>query len=114
MPTTETYAEYERIIGVLANGSRDDLDALAPREIPSFPDGADDFIQRRWIRNSIDCGSKFAIDWMLDKGVDLSFRDDEGYTVLHSAIDRERDDRHDVLTALLRAVGRACERTWSQ
>jgi len=102
MLANKTYAEYDRIMGVLANGSRDELDALS-RELGSFPNGVDDFIHRHWITNAIDCGSKLAITWMLDQGVDLTFRDQEGYTVLHSAIDRERDDRHDVLDALISA-----------
>ena len=97
---SEIHAEYDRIMRVLANGSRDDLDALS-RDVDSFPHGVDDFIHRHWITNAIDCGSKLAIDWMLDKCVDLPFRNEEGYTVLHSAIDRERDDRHNVLEALL-------------
>jgi ankyrin repeat protein len=100
MPTSEIFAEYDRIMGVLANGSRDDLDALS-RNVDSFPHGVDDFIHRHWIINAVDCGSKLAIEWMLDKRVDLTFRDEEGYTILHSAIDRESDDRHDVLEALL-------------
>ena len=40
---------------------------------------------------------------MLENGVNLLFRDEEGYTVLHSAIDREQEDRHYVLDALLSA-----------
>jgi ankyrin repeat protein len=40
---------------------------------------------------------------MLEHGVDLKFRNDEGYTPLHSAIDRERSDRHEVLEMLLAA-----------
>lgn len=100
MTTNESYVEYHRIMGVLGNGSRDDFEALS-RENSSFPHGVDDFIGRQWITNAIDCGSKLAIDWMLEQNVDLTFRNDEGYTVLHSAIDRDRDDRHDVLAALL-------------
>src|SRR5262245_34215474 len=102
MPMGEAFAEYERRMGVLAHGPRDDLDALS-KESCSFPCCVDDFIHRHWITNAIDCGSKASIEWMLEKRVDLTFRDDEGYTVLHSAIDRRREDRHDVLEALLNA-----------
>jgi len=102
MPTNEIYAEYNRIMGVLANGSRDDLDALS-REVSSFPDGVDDFIGRRWIINAIDCGSKLAVMWILGEGVELAFCDEEGGTPLHAAIDRKRDDCHEVLEALLMA-----------
>jgi ankyrin repeat protein len=40
---------------------------------------------------------------MLKKGVDLDFTDEEGYTPLHCAIDREAADRHEILDLLLRA-----------
>jgi hypothetical protein len=96
------YAQYGRIMGILAHGSRDDFEALS-REVKSFPHGVDDFIHRHWITNAIHCGSNASVEWMLEKRVDLSFRNDEGYTVLHSAIDRDGDDRYEVLEALLTA-----------
>ncbi|MBX7102554.1 MAG: ankyrin repeat domain-containing protein [Gemmataceae bacterium] len=93
------YAEYDRIMRILANGSREDLEALS-REIASFPHGVADFIGDHWITNAIGSGSKESILWMLDKQVDLAIRD-TGYTVLHCAIERDRDDRLEVLEALL-------------
>jgi len=44
-----------------------------------------------------------AIQWMLATGIDLSFRDEEGYTPLLSAIERRSDDRYEVLRLLLDA-----------
>lgn len=38
---------------------------------------------------------------MLDHRVDLSFRDDEGYTVLHAALERARPDKYSILALLL-------------
>jgi ankyrin repeat protein len=87
---------------VLKSGSVVDLEAEELRD-PTFPRGADSYAGRRWIINAIDCGSMLSIKWMLQKGVDLDFRDDEGYTPLHAAIERSADDRLEVLALLLRA-----------
>lgn len=95
--------EYLRAINVLETGSLADLEQLAA-EIPGFPEGVDPYIGRRWIINAIDTGSVVSIRWMLGKGVDLNFRDDEGGTPLHSAIDRARGDKYDVLETLIVAA----------
>ena len=70
--------------------------------MPDFPKGLDGFLHRHWITNAIDCGSRTSVEWMLTKGVDISFRDDEGCTVLHSALDRELPDKYEVLELLLK------------
>jgi ankyrin repeat protein len=85
---------------VLASGTVSDLEDLRQR-IDGFPEGFDNIVDRHWITNAIDCGSRLAIEWMISKGVDLSFRDDEGFTVLHSAVDRQSPDRYEILDLLL-------------
>lgn len=95
-------AEYLRMIEVLKSGSVADLEAQALRD-PLFPAGADGYVGRRWIINAIDCGSILCVKWVLQKGVELSFRGEDGYTPLHSAIERSAGDRHDVLGLLLEA-----------
>src|SRR5688500_9522047 len=92
--------EYLRAIAVLETGSLAELEQLAA-EIHEFPEGADPYIGRRWIINAIDCGSTMAIRWMLGKGVHLHFRDEEGTTPLHAAIESSRADKHDVLELLI-------------
>ena len=93
---------YERVMATLASGTADDWDALAA-ELPGFPRGVDDFIGRRWIINALGSGCRASVEWMLRKGVALDFRDDEGYTPVHAAIDRRADDRHELLERLLQA-----------
>jgi ankyrin repeat protein len=93
---------YETSIRLLAEGSIEEL-GEAKQHLQAFPHGLDKYVGRRWITNAIDCGSKLSIRWMLSEHVALRFRDDEGYTVLHSAIDRRFDDRHEVLRMLLQA-----------
>lgn len=94
------YDDYAYIINILATGSDEQFDELTAL-IGEFPRGADKYLGRPWIRNAIDCGSLAAIEWMLKYRVDLSFRDDEGYTVLHAALARKRPDRYSVLALLL-------------
>ncbi|HXT00661.1 MAG TPA: ankyrin repeat domain-containing protein [Elusimicrobiota bacterium] len=95
-------SDYDTIMEALKSAGLDRLEALS-REVKGFPDGVDSFIRRRWIRNAIDCGSKQAVEWMLRKGLDLNFRDEEGYTPLLCAIERETEDRYEVLELLLAA-----------
>ncbi len=66
---------------VLRSGDRAKLDDLAALLV-TFPEGVDSFLGRRWILNAIDMGARSAIEWMLEKRVDLAFRDEEGYTPL--------------------------------
>lgn len=95
------YRDYVEILRVLASGSVADLDELAEL-VDGFPDGVDGFIGRHWITNAIDCGSLRAVSWMIGRGVALRFRDAEGYTPLHSAIERSGEDRLAVIELLLR------------
>jgi hypothetical protein len=93
---------HDALRQLLISGTADELEAAAAR-VAGFPHGLDDFLERRWIINAIDGGSKVAVEWMLMKNVDLVFRDDEGHTPLHCAIDRKADDRLEILELLLRA-----------
>ena len=93
--------DYNYFIEVLQSGSCDDLEELASLE-EDFPQGKDGRVMRHWITNAIDCGSQEAIRWILGKKVDLIFCDDEGYTVLHSAMERDKDDRYEVMELLLK------------
>ena len=99
MPTSQT---YQRVMTALASGEPAQWEAIAA-ELPGFPDGVDDFIHRRWIVNALGSGSAASVEWMLKKGVDLDFRDEEGYTPLHAVIERRAPDRHELLDLLLRA-----------
>lgn len=92
--------KYDYIFEVLERGSIEDLEKIA-QTTKGFPDGMDDFIERYWITNAIDSGSLESIRWMLSKKVILDFRNDEGYTPLLSAIDREQPDRYEVLELLI-------------
>lgn len=94
--------QYERAISVLQSGGVKELEAVE-HELDGFPTGIDPLIGRCWIINAIDLGSVRSIRWMLGRGVELTFRDKEGYTPVLSALERQREDRLEVLELLLRA-----------
>lgn len=91
---------YLHIIHILAADDERQFDELAML-LDDFPGGTDDYLGRRWIRNAVDCGSAKAVEWMLKHAVDLTFRDEEGYTVLHAALERSKPDRYSILALLL-------------
>lgn len=93
-------SDYEIISTAIIKG---DMRALEEHStlVDDFPNGKDHFLHRNWITNAIDCGNLEVVKWMLEKGVSINFRDDEGYTVLHSAIEREESDKYDIMEALL-------------
>jgi hypothetical protein len=98
--TTDAAERFQRGMTVVESDDPGRLESFAAED-GSFPHGEDPYLGRHWITNAIDEGSKAAVEWMLHKGVDLDFRDDEGYTPLHSAIDRQPPDRQAVIEALL-------------
>jgi ankyrin repeat protein len=102
MPQVDACRDFEYAWEALRSGDVVQLEELAELE-ESFPHGIDGFVGRRWITNAIDSESLESVRWMLSKGVDLKFRDDEGYTPLHSAIECGTEARHAILRALLEA-----------
>nr|WP_315465691.1 ankyrin repeat domain-containing protein [uncultured Rhodoferax sp.] len=102
MPQSDEYRDYDYVIGLLTSGGEAQWQEFE-QLIDGFPDGVDEFLGRRWITNAIDCGSVASVRWMLARKVDLRFRDNEGYTVLHSALDREGPEGYELLELLLDA-----------
>ena len=94
--------DYDEIVSMLAQGQLDALETAAVI-VDDFPQGKDAFVQRHWITNAIDLGCFAAVEWMIGKGVTLIFRDAEGYTPLHSCIEREKSDRYDMMAVLIKA-----------
>ena len=87
-----SYGDYESVMAVMKSGDPDRLEDMSKR-VDSFPAGIDPFLGRRWILNAIVDSPLSTIEWMLERGIDLAFRDEEGYTPLLAAIDSNRPDR---------------------
>jgi len=95
-------SDYDDIMEPLMAGDVAALEELASI-VEGFPSGKDDFLSGYWITNAIDSGTKEVLAWMLSKKVPVVFRDRQGFTVLHSAIDRETPDRIEIIRMLLDA-----------
>lgn len=93
--------DYKYISDVLASGD-EILLAELEQVLDGFPNGVDDFTGCHWIINAISVGSISSITWMLSHNVDLTFRDQDGYTVLHAALEREKPDKYQVMELLLK------------
>jgi hypothetical protein len=93
--------DYLFITGILREGTVDQLEELAEL-VDGFPHGENDLIHGRWITEAIFNGSLNSIQWMLSKGVDLGFCELDGYTPLHSALERSGSDKYEVLELLLK------------
>jgi Ankyrin repeats (3 copies) len=99
---SDPYVDYSYALDALRLGDEAQWQELE-QLLEGFPADCDHFIGRRWIINAIDCGSVNSVRWMLTKGVELTFRDEEGYTVLHSALERKAPDKREILGLLLQA-----------
>ena len=95
-------SDYDQILEAIIAGDIAALNEIA-QLVDDFPAGRDDFVGRQWITNAIDCGTLSAVSWILEKGVPLDFRDEEGYTVLHSALDRKPPERCELMRLLVAA-----------
>lgn len=94
-------SDYDDIMKPIMAGDIAALEEVA-EIVDDFPTGKDDFIARHWITNAIDCGTIEVVTWMLSKGAPVVF-EDAGFTALHSAIDREKPDRIEIMKMLLEA-----------
>jgi len=102
MNKSAEYRAYEYAMEVLASDETADFEQLKDL-VETFPHGVDDLLGRRWIRNAIEGGSMAAVKWMLDGEVDLAAQDDDGYTPLHAAVERDLPNKYEIIESLLRA-----------
>lgn len=102
MDEPDAVADDQFIRDALHSGDPRRLDEVAAL-IDAFPDGEDEITWRRWILHAIAEAPLATIEWMVDYGVDLSFRDSGGYTPLLAAVESRREDRLEVLRRLIAA-----------
>ena len=88
----------------MLSGNERELDELA-MELDSFPHGVDPALDRHWLTNAIYAGARGAVAWMAERGVDLSYVDDEGFTPLMSALQIADTEIRLAILRLLLAAG---------
>lgn len=60
-------------------------------DAPPFPNGVDGWLGRHWLTNAISSARPEVVAWVLSKGVEPNFTDDEGYSPLKSALEIEEN-----------------------
>lgn len=105
MSRSPKYRAYEYAMEVLASDQVEDFEQLRSL-VDTFPHGTDELFGRSWIRNAVDCGSLTAVRWIVENDVDLAV-EDEGYTPLHAAVERDLPQKYEILQLLLRAGAQA-------
>jgi ankyrin repeat protein len=96
------HPEYDLILWPLIEGDIPRLQQVA-LELGPFATRQDDFLGRHWITNAIDSGTLDVVRWIIAEGAPTVFDDAEGYSVLHSAIERTLPDKHEILRILIDA-----------
>lgn len=107
VPTDERekiWDRHDEIVNILIHGDVPDFDALQKQE-QSFPHGRDKLFDRHWITNAIHYKAEKAIRWLIEQGVDLSYRDGEGLTVLSEILDSDPPEFRYAMLRLLLAAG---------
>jgi ankyrin repeat protein len=94
--------DYRAIIELICTADFEAMAELAECW-DDFPSGKDDFIGRHWITNAIDCGSVEVVAWMLSHGASVPIEVDDGYSVLHSVIERNNEDKYEMMRILIDA-----------
>jgi len=96
-------ADYEKIMQALRSGNLQRLEVISATT-SGFPAGKDEFLSRPWLTNAVESGAPETVRWMLDRGVDPNYFDDEGYSPLTSAIARN-DEKAACLVGILLDAG---------
>lgn len=71
--------------------------------IDGFPTGKDDLLQEHWLSHGVTCGSVEVVTWMIEHDAPVAFRSDDGYTMLHVVMERNRPDKHAMMRLLIAA-----------
>lgn len=90
------------VLDALQSGDPGRLEEMAAI-LDALEDGEGEAAWQRWLHHAIASAPLATIEWMLDRGVDLTSVDEAGYTPLLAAVESTRDDRLEVLKRLIAA-----------
>ena len=86
---TDTPPDFDTIFQAMCDGDIATLEAATGQG--GFPHGVDGWLGRYWLTNAIDSACLAAVEWVLSKGVEVNYNDDEGFSPLKSALQVEVD-----------------------
>lgn len=92
-PPQDVMDEYGGIMGALREGDITFLQSYGNSN-PDFINGIDGFSGHKWLTNAIGEGALEAIQWFIDQGADVNYQDDDGFSPLKTAIQRDADSKH--------------------
>ena len=95
---------FDRVLAVMVSGDECSLNALE-LGLDSFPHGVDPALNRHWLTNAIDGRAQGAVEWMAERGVNVSYVDDEGFTPLMSALQLDDPEIRVAILRLLLTAG---------
>ena len=95
-------SDYDEVIRAITAGDISALEEVA-QMLDGFPTGKDDCLQEHWLRHAVACGSVGVVAWMIAHGAPVAFHSNDGYTVLHAAIERNHPDSHEMMRLLIAA-----------
>ena len=80
---------FEEVYKAMCAGDTATLERVAETH-PPFPHGQDKVFTRHWITHAVHASNYAAFYWVLRRGVEVNFVDDEGYSPLKSLLEMER------------------------
>ncbi|MEP3636004.1 MAG: hypothetical protein ABJN14_01925 [Paracoccaceae bacterium] len=84
----EDFPEFEAAWEAFLHADIQTLDRLASES--DFPHGVDPWAEERWLTSAISTGNLKSVDWVLSKGVEVSYLD-SGFSALKTALQLEND-----------------------
>ena len=102
MPITPEQSDALYFNEVMLSGDETRLVELE-RLDANFPGGRDSYTNTSWIIMAAASAPTTTIRWMIDRGIALDCKDDDGDTVVHATLERDQSDRLEVLELVLKA-----------
>jgi hypothetical protein len=89
MPEDPAVLFFETAWTAMVEGDLARLEELT--HLSPFPCGTDGWLGRRWLTTAVHSRNPVSVNWVLSKGAEVNYVDDEGFTALMSALDIEEE-----------------------
>ncbi len=91
MPEDPGFLFFETAWSAMVEGNLARLEELT--SLSSFPCGADGWVGNHWLSTAVASGNAAAIKWVLSKGAEVNYVDNEGFTPLITALQVEESSQ---------------------